>query len=349
MTYYPHYDGLYCGPSTYYTPPPPKQVHHSPVIAPVQQQQEQQTPSDVRPSSPFYAPNHISSNHQPDPETKPVRDTYNDKTNVNTKAPLQSGYEENDRRRQQSCCDAICCGCCVCCPRWIRYCSCLILLVILAILGMIAGLASTFSKPTLDFGGLQGTPEFSLTGTTGFMQFNMNIIVTNPNIASVTFSSIEAKAFYPNVGGMDLSKMPIGGGNKTNVRIGAKSKTTVTFPFTIHFDAFSSTTAPIIGDLLQKCGINNQAKQDIVINYDVTPIINLAGFPITFTISSHAAFACPEGATDGINNVLAPLTSMMTSGSGGFPTDLSGVKSMLGSSLPTDLLNSLPSGLLNGL
>jgi hypothetical protein len=70
----------------------------------------------------------------------------------------------------------------------------LILLVILAILGTIAGLASTFSKPTLDFGGLQGTPEFSLTGTTGFMQFNMNIIVTNPNIASVTFSSIEAKA-----------------------------------------------------------------------------------------------------------------------------------------------------------
>lgn len=47
--------------------------------------------------------------------------------------------------------------------------------------------------------------------------------------------------------------------------------------------------------------------------------------------------------------MLAPLTSMMTSGSGGFPTDLSGVKSMLGSSLPTDLLNSLPSGLLNGL
>jgi hypothetical protein len=93
---------------------------------------------------------------------------------------------------------------------------------------------------------------------------------------------------------MDLSKMPIGGGNKTNVRIGAKSKTTVIFPFTIHFDAFSSTTAPIIGDLLQKCGINNQAKQDIVINYDVTPIIHLVGFPITFTISSHSAFACPE-------------------------------------------------------
>ncbi|KAI8334573.1 hypothetical protein BC941DRAFT_338824, partial [Chlamydoabsidia padenii] len=140
---------------------------------------------------------------------------------------------------------------------------------------------------------IQGTPDFSLTGTTGSMQFNMNIIINNPNIVSVTFRNIEAKAYYPNVGGMDLSKTPIGGGNKTNVRIGAQSITTLLFPFTIHFDAFSKSTAPIVNDLLQKCGINNQAKQDIVINYSVTPLIQLFDFPITFTIYSHSSFACP--------------------------------------------------------
>ncbi|CAO3609662.1 unnamed protein product [Cunninghamella blakesleeana] len=242
-------------------------------------------------------------------------------------------YEPPLEKKRRSCLDCICCGCCTCCPRWIRYCSCLILLIIIA-LGIVIGvLAAIFKKPTIEFNGLSGEPQFNLNGTVANIQFNTNFTVNNPNVESVTFSNIQAVAYYPNIAGHDLSKSPIGGGNKSDVAIGSYSVTNIIFPFTLHIDATNPTTFPVVNDLLTRCGITGGQRQPIKINYDITPTIKIIGIPISITISSSSSFDCPESASSGVADVLGPLSSLI-------PSDLSSATGLLSSA--TGLI---PSGL----
>ncbi|ORZ21239.1 hypothetical protein BCR42DRAFT_407142 [Absidia repens] len=341
MAYYSQqHDDFRQGPSSHYAPP-------------LQHNYDSYPMNDVHSPSPhhneaYYDPDGMYDQYQNKAPLPPAHQQngyqYLDDPNYNNTKEVYD-YDEKEHR---SCCDRICCGCCTCCPRWARYCSCFFLLIIIA-LGIVIGvLAAIFKKPSIEFGGIQGTPQFNLNGTTAYMQFNMNITVDNPNVESVTFSNIEAKAFYPNLAGLDLSKTPIGGGNKSDVHISSNGVTTIIFPFTLEFDALGSTTKPIINDLLNKCGITGGEKQDITINYDVTPNINIIGIPISFTISSSSSFACPDDVAKGVSDVLGPLASLIGSGGGAIPSDLSGLTSMIGSGapgVPTSLLSSLPSGL----
>lgn len=92
-----------------------------------------------------------------------------------------------------TCCDRLCCGCCRCCPRWCRWFSC-ILFIFIGILLIITGiLASQFKVPKVDFTGIQGTPSFGMNETMIRLGFDLGFSVTNPNIESVTFSSLKAQ------------------------------------------------------------------------------------------------------------------------------------------------------------
>ncbi|KAI9309497.1 hypothetical protein BJ944DRAFT_258427 [Cunninghamella echinulata] len=262
---------------------------------------------------------------------------------------LNEGYNNNvhvyepSMQKKRSCLDYICCGCCTCCPRWIRYCSCVILLIIIA-LGIVIGvLAALFKKPSINFNGLSGEPQFSLVGSTANIAFNMNFTVNNPNVESVTFSNIKAVAYYPNIAGYDLTKTPIGGGNKSDVPIGSYSVSTIIFPFTLNIDATNPTTFPIVNDLLTKCGITGGTKEQIKINYDITPTVKIIGIPISFTISSSSSFDCPDSATSGVQDVLGPLASLVPSGINlptGVPT---GIPT---GGIPSGITSLIPSGVV---
>ncbi|KAI8093479.1 uncharacterized protein BX664DRAFT_329799 [Halteromyces radiatus] len=326
MAYYSAHDNDFRqGPSNHYAPPPPLPQHYDTyAMNDVHSHQEKD----------YYEPDQMYSAYQnKTPMTQPQGYQYLDDP---YHQPDPYDYDEKKRR---SCCDILCCGCCTCCPRWARYCSCVFLLLIIA-LGIVIGvLAAIFKKPSIDFGGIQGEPQFNLTGTTANIAFNVNFTVNNPNIESVTFKNIEAKVYYPNVNGLDLSHYSIGGGNKSDVHISSNANTTIMFPLSLQLDAASENTRAILSDITQKCGIGGGTPQDITINYDIIPNINIIGIPITFTVSSHSSFACPSSIANGMNGILGTLGSLL--GSGTLPSGgLNSLTSLLGSNgipLPTGL------------
>lgn len=189
MAYYSQHNDFHQGPSSHYAPPPPQHQYDSYAMNDVH--------SPVLKHESYYDQDRMYDNYQNKPALpstpvgqQPGYRYLDDPDYNNNHNQMIYDYDEKKRR---SCCDMICCGCCTCCPRWARYCSCFFLLIIIA-LGIVVGvLAALFKKPTIEFGGIQGTPQFNMNGTTAYMQFNLNITVNNPNIESVTFSNIDVK------------------------------------------------------------------------------------------------------------------------------------------------------------
>lgn len=112
----------------------------------------------------------------------------------------QIGTEKYARRNNQrpGCCDRICCGCCTCCPRWCRWLLCIIFLIVVA-LGIVVGvLAAMFKTPSVNFNGVQGSPSIGLVGTAVNLNLSLGFTVTNPNIESVTFTTLTATVSLAN-------------------------------------------------------------------------------------------------------------------------------------------------------
>ncbi|KAI9315752.1 hypothetical protein BX666DRAFT_1860846 [Dichotomocladium elegans] len=193
-----------------------------------------------------------------------------------------------ERRKRRSCMDKVCCGCCTCYPRWARYFCCILGLLVLGLLIAVGVLVALFKKPTVSMTGLDGEPTVSRVGSTINMNFTLNIAVDNPNVESVTFEKIEAKAFYP--GHRDVQ---IGGGELDDVHIRSKGLTEIKFPFGLSMDGSSAAGQAIVFDLFNKCGLTGSAQQKVTVDYDVIPTIRIAGIPISFTISNSANFDCP--------------------------------------------------------
>ncbi|KAI9018708.1 hypothetical protein CLU79DRAFT_284528 [Phycomyces nitens] len=221
-------------------------------------------------------------------------------------------YDDGPKKR--SCCDLLCCGCCVCCPRWLRWIACILLLIIVG-LGIAVGvLAAIFKTPSVDFKGIDGVPSFNLQGTTANISAVLSISVNNPNIESVTFEKIIAKAYYPNYRNTSL-----GGGQKNNVHISSNAITNILFPFSLIIDLSLAQQQYIMTDLLGKCGFLGGQKEDIRIEYDVQPTIKIIGIPITITVSDSVSFPCPLQESDFDTLVKGTLGSILSSsgGSGG--------------------------------
>ncbi|KAI7876685.1 hypothetical protein K492DRAFT_166871 [Lichtheimia hyalospora FSU 10163] len=213
-------------------------------------------------------------------------------------------YVEEPRRR--SCMDKLCCGCCVCLPKWIRYICCIILLLIICIAIVIGVLAGIFKVPDVKFNGIQGEPQFSINGTTANFVFNLNITIDNPNVESITFEDVVAKAYYP---GHDQS---IGGGKLNDVHIKRYDVTEIIFPFTLSVDAKDAATQSIIMDMMGKCGLTGGEPSDITINYDVVPTVNIIGIKISPTISNKANLPCNSNDIPDLSSI-TQLTSLIPS------------------------------------
>ncbi|KAL0090667.1 hypothetical protein J3Q64DRAFT_1706565 [Phycomyces blakesleeanus] len=220
-----------------------------------------------------------------------------------------------DGPKKRSCCDLLCCGCCVCCPRWFRWIACIILLIIIG-LGIAVGvLAAIFKTPSVDFKGIEGQPSFNLQGTTANISTVLSISVNNPNIESVTFEKIIAKAYYPNYHNISL-----GGGQKNDVHISSNAITNILFPFNLIIDLSLPEQQSIMTDLLGKCGFLGGEKEQISIDYDVQPTIKIIGIPITITVSDTARFPCPLQESDFdtlVSSTLGSIFGSAATGSGG--------------------------------
>ncbi|KAG0186941.1 Adenosine 5'-monophosphoramidase [Apophysomyces sp. BC1034] len=269
----------------------------------------QQVPHSPPPTVPYHDQRHYDQYHME--QQQHYDPAYNSKVAVEGPMPATAtGYQPDIRQRasilnpsnqylhlndekqyeypkeRRSCCDWFCCGCCCgCCPRWIRWIACILLLLIVGLGIAIGVLAALFKTPDVKFNGLNGEPQFNLVGTTANISFSLSISVNNPNIESVTFSNIVAKAYYP--GYRDHS---IGGGQKDGVHISSNAITNIIFPFSI---SISPADTAILTDILSKCGLLGGEKQNIKVDYDVIPTIKILGIPISPTISNSANFPCP--------------------------------------------------------
>ncbi|KAI9011938.1 hypothetical protein CLU79DRAFT_771289 [Phycomyces nitens] len=224
--------------------------------------------------------------------------------------PSMPRVRNRDERR--SCCDRICCGCCNCCfrvPRWLRYCGCIFLLLIIILAIVIGVLVAIFKEPEVTVNGLGNTPQYNLAGSNLNLNFTLDIGVNNPNIESVTFESIVAKAYYPNYDNLEL-----GGGQKEDVKINSNGVTNITFPFDISIDAANGEYAPIFNDLITKCGLTGGEKENIVVNYVVVLTLRILGIAIKPTIRNKASFPCPLTASDlsslpGLSDIITSVKS----------------------------------------
>lgn len=175
------------------------------------QQQQQQQYYDYEPNSQYqqnaYAMNNMTRPYQQ--ESKPTlatSDGYYNHDSVPVTPPtrrisqvgaINEKYARRNNKTNRSCCDTLCCGCCTCCPKWCRWISCILLLIII-IIGIIVGvLAALFKVPTVEFTGIQGTPAFGLVGlTTVNLNVSLGFVVSNPNIESVTFTTLVATVSF---------------------------------------------------------------------------------------------------------------------------------------------------------
>lgn len=66
-------------------------------------------------------------------------------------------------------------------------------------LGIVVGvLAAMFKTPSVNFNGVQGSPSIGLVGTAVNLNLSLGFTVTNPNIESVTFTTLTATVSLAN-------------------------------------------------------------------------------------------------------------------------------------------------------
>ncbi|CEP16095.1 hypothetical protein [Parasitella parasitica] len=247
-------------------------------------------------------------------------------------AEFNEKYSRANTHHRKSCCDMICCGCCTCCPRWCRWISCILLLIIIA-LGIVVGvLAALFKTPSVEFTGVQGSPSFTLAGTTANMNVSLGFTVNNPNIESVTFKSLVATAYYHG------DSTELGGGTLNNLHIGSHSITNISFPFAIAMNIMADTTKTVVTKLMSDCGIDGGTAKDINLDYKVVATVSIIGIPISVPFSSSVSFACPIDGQS--SSALQEISTLLTALSGNGDT-LSSINSAV-NNLPSNVTSSLP-------
>ncbi|CEG80164.1 hypothetical protein RMATCC62417_14534 [Rhizopus microsporus] len=149
-------------------------------------------------------------------------------------------YARYNTSPPMSCCDRVCCGCCTCCPRWCRWISCILFILIIALAIVIGVLASQFKVPKVDFTGIQGTPQFNINNAVLNVNASLGFTVNNPNIESITFTSLDAEIYYHGYGNTS-----IGQGTIKDLHISSNGYTNFVFPFTLKVDITNPQDYPI--------------------------------------------------------------------------------------------------------
>ncbi|ORE05554.1 hypothetical protein BCV72DRAFT_242718 [Rhizopus microsporus var. microsporus] len=232
-------------------------------------------------------------------------------------------YARYNTSPPMSCCDRVCCGCCTCCPRWCRWISCILFILIIALAIVIGVLASQFKVPKVDFTGIQGTPQFNINNTVLSVNASLGFTVNNPNIESITFTSLDAEIYYHGYGNTS-----IGQGSIKDLHISSNGYTNFVFPFTLKVDITSPQDQAIASKLMSDCGIGGGQAQKINLDYKVVATVNIIGISIHVPYSSSASFDCPMN-SPGQQDVLNKISQMLPN--------------ILGTSTTSSLLSKLPS------
>ncbi|KAF9278679.1 hypothetical protein BGZ68_008424 [Mortierella alpina] len=172
-------------------------------------------------------------------------------------------------------------------------CCCLLLLLIIIVLAIV--IVTMFKLPTVNYLGLQNTPDFKVvSGTTSFtVNMVADINVTNPNPLGFNFEAITATAYYPNYA------PSIGGGSLPNVRFPKRSTTALHFPINATYDSTQDVGHKVVQDILNRCGLTGSTKTQLTINYDLKLTIKIIGISISPTIKNqHVNFPCPDNIGD---------------------------------------------------
>ncbi|CAG8656691.1 16599_t:CDS:2, partial [Racocetra fulgida] len=163
--------------------------------------------------------------------------------------------------------------------------------------------------PSVDFLGVSDSPTGAqpyVKKASGFdFNFGLRIQVNNPNIIGARFSMIKAVTVHPIIFPIFIETLletqayypghqnPIGGGNLTNVNIPSKSNTTITFPFSINYDASIDPGFSILLDIATKCGLTGGSKSKLAIDYTLTLSFNVLFIPVSPSFQKTANIDCP--------------------------------------------------------
>ncbi|KAG0748020.1 hypothetical protein G6F57_002008 [Rhizopus arrhizus] len=238
-----------------------------------------------------YAPYQQQQQPYPSYDAYPMYDMNNN--NINSYPVNTEKYARYNTTPQRSCCDRACCGCCTCCPRWCRWISCILFLLVIAIVIVIVVLGAMFKKPSVEFTGIQGTPSLTTSnGTVLNLGLDLGFSVNNPNIESVTFTSLEAQVYYHG-----FNNVTIGQGSLNDLHISSNAITNIQFPFTLSIDPSNKDDTAIATKLLSDCGIGgNQEK--INLDYKLVATVKVVGISIHVPFSSSVDFDCPMSSTN---------------------------------------------------
>lgn len=85
----------------------------------------------------------------------------------------------------------------------------------------------------------------------------------------------------------------MGGGNLSGLHIGSYTTTNFTFPFHLDYDPSQDNGQSMLLDISKKCGLTGGPRQDLTVNYILTPTIRIVGFPMSIDLKNSATFPCP--------------------------------------------------------
>ncbi|KAJ3568644.1 hypothetical protein NP233_g5585 [Leucocoprinus birnbaumii] len=173
-----------------------------------------------------------------------------------------------------------------------RFCCCTIMTVLFLLVSIVLALALWVRPPGIIIGQVapvaRGGSIIQTSSNEGDLSLSihlaLNITVDNPNYFSVNFKEIKAELFYP------IDNTPIGGGTSTNVVFPANSQTNWTFPFDVQYETANDPGGKVLSDLLNKCGAN---KQNLDIDYTITPALRILFVTISPAVSNSFNFPCP--------------------------------------------------------
>lgn len=188
-----------------------------------------------------------------------------------------------------------------------RFCCCTLMVAVFLVVSILLALLMWVRPPDVIVGAVgTSTSQNAVQLNSGSITVNLGvgIAVANPNYFSVSFTSIDAKAYYP------INNTLVGTGNETDITFHSNSQTNFTFPFSMEFSTNMSSSAQILADLASKCGVGGGAVQDITINLDVTLGLRVLSFVVYPVVNIPASFACPISASD-ISSLIPSITSLI--------------------------------------
>lgn len=186
----------------------------------------------------------------------------------------------------------LCCCCFPCLPMWTRTLCCFMFLGLCGIIAIISFFIMMFEKPQIMFNGVSS----QVADNTSNLRFQFSVY--NGNFFEFDFENIKAVIYYPTP-----NRTTIGVGELSDLVLGPRSVTNITFPIQMMGDGYSGNRLDFNkdGDMQNNFSYNeeeafanmvasccdqnngtepNRQKKDTVVVFDLMPTIKIYGYRI---------------------------------------------------------------------